>query len=102
MLPFLKKIKDALLTIRFSILTIFVSFFVLAITSLITITYFRFSSAISDTALQLMERSSTDIFYRIGLQFLRIESHLKFIKRMIETGVMNPNDTKLMFQYLYA
>lgn len=96
-----KKTKHFIVTLRFSILTIFITFFVISMVSLIAITYLRFSSTISYTAFKLMDEVSLNIHTNTQKEFLHSQLESQMIIQSIKEGLVNINDRKKLEQFLY-
>ncbi len=88
--------KKMVVTLRFSILAIFVSLFLLSMLTLITVTHFRFIRSTQDLALNLMNQSSTTAYNDITNEFKNAEIKSQSAAQLIKFGLINAdNQTEL-------
>lgn len=88
-------------TLRFSILTIFVTFLSIAMISLIGLMYIRASNNITSFAFDMMKQISSNVFSTIDNAFNSIEYKNKSVAKVIASGVidLNTSDNEEMIQY---
>lgn len=77
---------------RVSILSIFVSLFVIIIFSMLSISYFRFYSTISTVAIALMNKTSSIVLREINDEIERTELLSRFSSYLITEGVVNTTE----------
>ena len=96
------KLKHLIFTLRFSILSIFISLFIFTTVLIIIITSIRFTHTLSTAASQLMGYASTSVLRELtaGIRPAAIET--QFAAHLIENDLLNvqqisgPNDPDLM------
>ncbi|MBN9228083.1 MULTISPECIES: cache domain-containing protein [Legionella] len=81
-----KKINDMIVTLRMSMLFLFISLFVTTILLIILITTQRYSEALSDIAHQRMVNESLLILNRLHKNIGPAQIHSQFAARLIEEG----------------
>lgn len=94
-----EKIFHVLISLRVSILSIFVTFFVAAIITLIIINYHSSSKTLISTSINLIEKISQTVFDKLNDEFTSAEQDDKFAAEMIQEGVINSNDMNQMISY---
>jgi len=92
MIAHLKKAGKIVFTLRFSILFIFISLFVIAIASLITITYFDFSKSMTYVSQQLIQEISSSTFKDINNEFDHIKVETELVAELITHHLVNINN----------
>lgn len=95
-------IKHKIVTLRFSILTVFVSLFLIAMLTLLIITYYNFNKSMTYVARQLMQQTSTTIFQNVTGEFERIKIENQLAAELIQRNVINPNNIPLMSDFLFS
>lgn len=98
---FFEKISRGIITLRFSILSIFVSLFVTAILLLISINYVHSSATLLYTANNLMNDASSSIYEEFNDEVIKAERDNVFTVGLIHDGILNPDDITAMAQYTY-
>lgn len=98
---FFRHIKHALITLRFSILSIFVTLFVAAILLIIAINYSHSSRTLSYTATNLLDESSTSFYNEFSKEINKAEHDDTFSATLIQGGVLKPNDLNEMTNYTF-
>lgn len=92
------KLKHYIITLRFSILAIFISLFVVTSTLLITLSYHRSFSTMLFIADRLMEESTKGVISEIDKQITEAAAESKYSAHLIEKNILN--DDQQIFDYL--
>lgn len=95
------KIKNALVTLRFSILSIFVSLFVLSISLLTAINYMHSTQSLIFTANQMMQNASSTLVDQFSREIAKAEHDDTFTSRLIEQDILDPSDIPQMTKYTF-
>lgn len=98
---FANKFKAILVTLRFSILTIFLTLFCVAILLLIALNYYESSKALLNMAENLMDKYSDELYQKIRVEFSRVDDDLVITANLIHNQVINPDNIGVMQTYLY-
>ena len=98
---FFNKIKRIVITMRFGILSIFISLFVFIIFTMMIISYLRFYSAISSVANDLMEKTSTIILREVSDEVQETELLSRFSSYLIKKKVVNTDRLTDIIDYTY-
>lgn len=102
MMKFLyQKIKHFIVTLRFSILSIFITFFVAMILLLITLTYLRSSSTMLFVANKLMTQVSSTIINDLHNRMSWSQDASQFSAQLIEQGVIDVNNEEELTHYFF-
>src|SRR5579872_1640287 len=97
---FIHKIKNAIVTLRFSILIVFVTFFIFSMLTIITITYIRFSESAAFFTKKLMDQTSQSVFQEIiGHDVRGAIIATDVAKMLLEQGMLNPADLPAVSGY---
>lgn len=96
-----EKIKHFVITFRASILSVFISLFVVIIGILIFITSYRFSIAVSYTAFGLMEKASHSVFEKVTGQMQRATMLSELSADLIESSMIDQSNLDHIAQYTY-
>lgn len=99
---FAHTIKHKIVTLRFSILSVFVTLFLLAMLSLLIVTYYNFDKSTSLTARKLMQQTSTSIFQNVTGEFQRIKIENQLAVELIQRKVIDPNNIQQMSNFAYS
>lgn len=95
------KFKHFIVTLKVSILTIFITLFIASMLSIITLSYFSSSRTLLYTADQLMQYFSFSLHERFVREMDIVVSDNILSAKLIESGVVNVNDGDEMMKYLY-
>lgn len=96
---FLRQLKRTIVTLRFSILSIFVTLFVTAILLLICINYFRSSDAMLFTATKLMHETSAALYDSFSDEIEKAQHDDRISATLIQQGILDPNNFPKMINY---
>jgi len=91
--------KYIAVTLRFSILSIFVTFFIIAMMCLIAFNYYKYSDAMTTMSFQLMKESSDTAFQKIANEMRDIEHKCKSSAEQMELNIINSNDLNTLYRY---
>ncbi len=94
-----EKIRHILITLRVSILSIFVTLFVVSIITLIIINYYHSSNTLVSTSINLIQKISKSVFSKLDDEFNHAEQDDKAAADMIQEGLINPNNFTHMIDY---
>lgn len=97
----INKAKALIVTIRFSILAIFITFFLITILSLVTITYWRFSTIINYVSIQFMKKASEVVFDAVIEELHDVEIESGFGAKLFEKKVVDPKNQSEILEYAY-
>ncbi|MHB1949381.1 MAG: adenylate/guanylate cyclase domain-containing protein [Gammaproteobacteria bacterium] len=97
-----EKIRHILITLRVSILSIFVTFFVIAILTLIIINYYNSSHTLVSTSINLIQKISQSVFNKLNDEFTTVEQDDKFAAEMIQNNIVNPHNINQMIYYTFS
>lgn len=97
---FLTKIKKLVLSLRVSILAIFIILFLCAILSLITASYVNFSTSITYSARKRMSEAAFYIFNNIFSEFEHAKTEATMGANLIERKVVDVNNKPQMIEFL--
>ncbi|OGT45404.1 MAG: hypothetical protein A3E83_00240 [Gammaproteobacteria bacterium RIFCSPHIGHO2_12_FULL_41_20] len=98
----IKKAKHTAVTLRFSILAIFVTLLCVAMLSLITVMHIRLTQNMPKVALQLMYQTSRAAFHMLEVEINKlenVETKIQASKDLLELGVINPDNQALLTNY---
>ena len=95
------KLHPLLITLRVSILSIFISLFVIAILIVMGMTYFRFSQAIEEVSFKFMREVSTNVLNKIVNEINDVTIETKFSANLIQRGILNPETQQELVDYTY-
>lgn len=95
----LKKIKNIIITLRLSILSIFVTLFVIAMLTLIALNYHQSSSALLFVANQIMERVSNRVDNQLTTEIQNAQNDSQLSIQLIQEGLVQPENQKQMVTY---
>lgn len=84
---------------RFSILSIFVTLFVLAISIMIGVAYFRYSQIVSLVALRLMHSNAREIYHNVKNELQNVAVETQFTAELINKGILNVKHQQDFIQY---
>lgn len=94
------RFRHFLVTLRFSILSIFITLFVIAILGLITINYMRYSKSMLTIASDMMEKASNELYRNFRIEVTGAEGDDKASARLIQLGILKPNHIDEMVEYI--
>jgi adenylate cyclase len=94
-----EKFKRLAVTLRFSILTIFVTFFVLAMLSIIVMTYYRFTTSMTSISFRLMKQASNSALQQVVNEMRHAELKGQSIARLFELNVINRDSLSEISNY---
>jgi adenylate cyclase len=94
--------KHTVLTLRFSILSIFISLFVFAMLIVVGITYYRFSGSISYVALSLMRQASSQVYDDIADELRDVELESQFSAHLIGGGTLDHRHQQELIDYTHG
>lgn len=96
----LEKLQKGIISLRFSILSIFVSLFCIAFLLLIGITYVRYTHALTYLAMELMQKASATAHNELD-NTLNAASHAEqFSARLIQHGILDTSNQTQMLSYM--
>ncbi len=87
---FVNKIKNQIVTLRFSILSIFITFFIFTSLLIIIITSIRFSNTLSSAVAQLMGYASNSVLRELAREIQPAEIQGQFTAHLIEKNILTP------------
>lgn len=87
-----KRLWNIALSLRVSILTIFIILFILAMSVLIGVFYINFSKSMQFVAKQLLVQTSDSIFESISTEFAHAKIESESAAKLIQTGLFDIND----------
>lgn len=96
-----KHSQKIIVTLRFSILSIFIVLFVAMIITLLTVTYIRFSHSLTFTAMQLMEKASWEVRHKLADALGTADNAEQFSIRLMQEGILNAQNQQQMIVYMY-
>lgn len=96
---FFEKIRHILITLRISILSIFVTLFVAAILTLIIFNYYHSSKTLVSTSVNLIQSISKFVFEKLNDEFTAAEQKNQFAANMIQKGLINTHNLDEMTAY---
>jgi adenylate cyclase len=82
-------LKNCIVTLRFSILSVFTVLFVTSMLLLISITYYRFSTIMSYVSLELMNRVSSSVYDTVVSEIENVKNETAYSARLVQTGALN-------------
>jgi len=91
--------KQLVVTLRFSLLAVFVTLFILSMMALILISYFRFIHSMEGLSFKLMHQSSTIAFNQIHNQLKNAEAKSYSIAQLIKLKVIDINNNDEIISY---
>ena len=99
---FIKKLKSIVVTLRFCILSIFISLFISTSLLIIIITSIRFNHTLSSAAIQLMGSASSSVLRELTAGVKPIAVQSQFAANLIQHRILNANkpDFVLFTYYL--
>lgn len=98
---FFQYIKNFLITLRFSILSIFVALFVVSIVFLIEINYKTSSDSLLFSAKSLLTEVSANIYTELSREIAKAESDDLLSSQLIQDKTLNSNDIHELTNYTY-
>lgn len=93
------KFKNSIVTLRFSLLSIFILLFVATIVSLLTIFYFQLSKVVEHAALLLMEKSSYAVLQELDFELSPEKTASELSALLIQDHILDPNNENEMVGY---
>lgn len=97
----LQKLRHFVITFKTSILSVFISLFVIATFTLISITSYRFSVTLSYTAFNLMEKTSNAVIEKIVSQMQRASMLSELSADLIESNVVDQRKLSYIANYTF-
>ena len=94
-----QKSKKIAVTLNFSILSIFVTLFLISMISLIFITHTRFTKNITLLTFQLMNDASSSAFNLISNEMKNAEVKSAAVAGLIQLGILDPKDQPKLMTY---
>lgn len=93
----IQRSKSLMVTLRFSILAIFVTLFVMSMLVLITITHLRFVQSMERLSFELMQQASDNAFNQIQSRIQKAEMKSQSVAQLIKLSVVDfKNDAELI------
>ena len=86
---FLHKIKHLIVTLRFSLLFIFITLFLTTSILIISITSIRFTKTLSSSAIQLMNYVSSSVLREVTIGITPTATQSEFTARLIQQNILN-------------
>jgi len=83
------KIKHLIVTLRFSLLFIFITLFLTTSLLIISITSIRFTKTLSSSAIQLMNYASSSVLREVTISITPAATQSEFTARLIQQDVLN-------------
>lgn len=96
----LDRTKKIIVTLRFSLLSIFIMLFVITISILVSIFYFHLSEIATNAALLLLDKTSYSILYDLDSQLRPAETASQFSANNIREKVLDVNNKNEMTPYM--
>jgi len=94
------KAKQFAVSLRFSILSIFITLFIITVVLIISFVTFRFEKLLEYTSFSLMNQISTSVVENIKDEMNPIQIQSLFVAELIERGVLNPDKEELFVKYI--
>ncbi|OGT42046.1 MAG: hypothetical protein A3F42_02265 [Gammaproteobacteria bacterium RIFCSPHIGHO2_12_FULL_37_34] len=94
------KARGYVVTLRFSLLSIFITLFAIMILTLFSVFYFHISNILLQAGLLLMERDSHTIVHELDLQLQPITSASELSANNIRENIIDPRNEKELMGYL--
>lgn len=101
LMSLIKRFKHFLVTMRFSILFIFISLFILSMMTLITMTYFHFTKTMLDISYKLMDNISNVVYENVNSDIKEAESIGNLSSSLMQFGIIPYNNFIEINEYLY-
>lgn len=98
---FPKKLTHFFVTLRFSILSIFITLFIISMLSIISISYVRFSNNMTYFSLQLMNQLSTSVLNTITSEMREVETKSRVGAKLIEKNVADTRKHQEIEKYIF-
>ena len=95
------KIRHIIITLRISILLIFVTLFIAAILTIIILNYGYSSRTLVSTSVNLIQTISNSVFNKLDDEFTRAEQDNQFAAAMIERGLIDARNLDEMTSYTH-
>jgi adenylate cyclase len=92
----IKALKKKIFSLRFSILSIFISSFLLVISLIIWLVSEGFSNSIAYTAFELMQASTVSVVYKISDSLKPIEVQNSLTAKLISTNIITANEESIV------
>lgn len=96
------KTKHLIITLRFSILSIFAILFVIAVATIIVIFFYHINEIVQHSALLLMDKASVSISQELEAELSPPESASQFTASLINHHVLNTNNPDEISGYLIS
>lgn len=98
---FLKKTEHILFSLRFSIISIFVTLFVITTFIIAVVRSIAFSDELTYTSFSLMQKISSIVLHEVDVGVRPVEHAGKFSAQLLENGVLK-DDIKQLVPYIYS
>ena len=98
----IKKVKYFVVTLRISILAIFITFFVASMITVTLITYFRVSSNIETISFDLMKKNSNAVITKIMDEVHDVEIEAYLAKYLLENKIVNYLEPWQIIKYTFG
>lgn len=99
---FMHTLKHFIVTLKVSILSIFITLFIVSMLSIITVSYFSSSRILLYTADQLMQYFTLSLHERFVREIDIAVKDSMLSARLIDSGVVNANSNQEMMDYLFT
>ncbi len=96
-----QQLKRIIITLRFSILSIFITLFAVAMISLITVNYLHAMHILLVSSNQLMEKTSSLLFEKIKDEMNHAEKDTQFSANLIQQHLIDSTNIAAMTEYTY-
>lgn len=93
---FIKKMNNLIVTLRFSILFIFISLFIATTLLIAVITSLRYASTLSYAAIELMNYTSTSVLRELTANIRPVATEAEFTAHLLDKGVLNDDESQLV------
>lgn len=98
---FINRARKLIVSLRFSIISIFIVFFIATIFILMAFSYWRMSSTILFTANKLMYEVSLKVITEIDREMMQVDEEAEFIAQMIQKKIFDIDNLDFMVPFLY-
>jgi len=93
------KAKNIMITMRLSILSVFISLYVISMVLLIAFTYTRFVSVMTYVSIELMKKTSNAVYTEFMDELKNVQAASRLSAELVRTKVVNPNDQQQLMLY---
>lgn len=95
----INKIKNLKFTLRFCVIFILISFFVIALSINLPIIYYRLQDDSDKVSFQFMSQISSQVYFRVKEEINNVEVASKFSEDLIKSRVVDPKNKNELLDY---